>query len=126
MISVAMLLVALGLSWFLLAGFRTGSLTGLERGYLFLSPLPVILALGVPLALTILRVDSNAAPPLSNGLTVAGIWLSGVLVLAGLALVWRRRGRVEGPAGRMAAGIFLAAIPALLTLLVNLLYLLRS
>lgn len=119
MITVAMLLVAVALAWFMLAGFRVGALTVYERIYLLLSPLPVVLSLGIPLAMTVLRLgEGRGERSWSNRLAEGAIWLSGALVLAGLALMWRHGVRNEGREGRLAAGIFLAGIPALLTLAV--------
>ncbi len=126
MITGALLLVALGLSWFMLAGWRTGSLTVLERGYLILSPLPVLGAFGGPLATTVLWTGAAADRLWSNRLTTAGIWLSGALVLAGFALMWRRRARGDTSEGRLGAGLFLAGFPAFLTLVVVAFYALRG
>ena len=122
MIVVALLLVALGLSWFLLAGWNTAALTVLDRVFLVLSPVPVVLTIGAPLAMTVLQAGADFARLWSNRLSVAGIGLSGILLLAGLALVGRRRVRDEAPEGRLWAAIFLAGIPVFLTLLVVLLY----
>ena len=119
---VALLLIALGLSWFMLAGWKAGSLTALERGYLALTPVPVILTVGVPLAMTMLREGGDVARQWSNRVSVVGICLGGVLLLAGGTLVGRRRVREENPAGRLWAGIFLAGIPVFLTLAVVVLY----
>lgn len=122
MITVALLLILLGLSWFLLAGFQVGSLTALERVYLWLSPVPVLLAVGVSIAVTVLRLDSASTRVWSNRLSAAGVWLSVSMILAGLALMGRRHGRGHIREGRLAAGLFLAGIPALLTAIVVLLY----
>ena len=127
MIAVALLLMVLALAWFMLAGFRVGDLTIYERVYLFLSPLPVLMALGIPLAMTALRWGAGRGErSWSNRLTEGGIWLSAALVVSGLALLWRRWSRNEGREGRLAAGIFLAGIPAFLTLAVISLYWLRG
>lgn len=123
MFSVGVLLVALVLSWFLLAGRATGRLTGLERAYLIVSPLPVLLMFGVPLVKQLLR--ANPAQPRGSRLEEVSVGLSAALVLAGLALAWRRWTRGEDRKSRLTAGIFLAGIPAFLALLVVMFYGLR-
>jgi len=124
MIAVGILLVALALSWFLLAGRGTGPLTPLERVYLVVSPLPVLLMFGIPLGRELLRANSVTRPAGSR-LEAVSIGLSAVLVLAGLALTWRRWTRDEDRKSRLTAAIFLSGIPAFLTLLVGLFYGLR-
>lgn len=126
MIAVGVLLVAIALSWFLLAGRAAGPLTGLERIYLVVCPLPVVLMFGVPLALELGRVTPESVRPWSSRLDTASIGLSAVLIAAGLALSWRRWTRGEDRKSRLTAGIFLSGIPALLTLVVGLLFAFRG
>jgi hypothetical protein len=125
MIAVGILLVALALSWFLLAGRGTGPLTPLERVYLVVSPLPVLLMFGIPLALELLRVSPDNARAWNGELDPVSIGLSTALILAGVALTWTRFARGGDRKSRLTAAIFLSGIPAFLTLLVGLFYGLR-
>jgi hypothetical protein len=124
-ISVGILLVALVLSWFLLAGRAAGPLTPLERVYLLVSPLPVLLMFGIPLTLELLRVSAADARAWNGRLDPVATGLSTALILAGVALTWRRFSRGEDRKSRLTAAIFLSGIPAFLTLLVGLFYGLR-
>ncbi len=125
MIAVAVLLIALALSWFILAGGPAGSITRLERIYLLVTPLPILLMFGVSLLIETLRIPADRVRWLTSHLEPAAILLSAGLILAGMALVWRRWARDEGRKNRLVAGIFLAGIPAILAFLVVLMYGLR-
>ena len=121
MVALGLLLVVLALSWYLLAGRGTGSFTIMERVFLALTPLPVILMFAIPLLLDALRLGS-AVGAWKTKLEPASIWASAGLVLSGVVLVWRRFARNADRQGRLTAGIFLAGIPVLLALAVGLLY----
>jgi hypothetical protein len=116
--AVAILLAAFGGVWFMFAGGKAGPLDRLERAYLLVSPLPVAVMFGIPLLPELLHAGGDGV----RFLEPAGLLLSGVLTLAGLVLLWRRWVRGEPRDARLAAGIFLAGIPALLWLTVVLMY----
>ncbi len=125
MIAVALLLVALVLSWFVLAGRTGGAFTIFERIHLALSPLPLVLMFGISLATQLLRIGPDGLGSWTRWLEPASIGLSAVLVVTGIALIWRRWARGEDRKGRLTAATLLAGIPVVLALLVVLFYGLR-
>ena len=115
-------LVAVGLlGVILISQGRTHPLTLPERAYLCLSPLPVLMTFALPAAIAFQSVDPQSRS-WSRWTSNAGLLVSAGLAVAGAALLAWRWGRDDASEQRLVASVALASMPALLSLLVVLLY----
>ena len=117
-IALAAVLLLVGL---MLRGPGGRPLAPPERFYLVTAPLPIVLALVLPSALGWLATGP-AARSWGLRLTAVGGWSSAALVLSGVVLIWRRRSRGLGSDRRLAAGLLLASLPAVLMAMIAVLY----
>jgi cytochrome bd-type quinol oxidase subunit 2 len=121
MIAVIVLVAVALLGAILMRQGRTQPLTLPERAYLCVSPVPVLMAFAVPAAIAFQSLQPESRS-WSNWISNAGLWLSAGLTVAGAALLAWRWGRDDASERRLVAGVALASMPALLGLLVVLLY----
>ncbi|HEY7681409.1 MAG TPA: hypothetical protein VH879_02090 [Gemmatimonadales bacterium] len=122
MIVGVVLLALLAFAVFSLQSWRASALSQVERLYLLMSGVPVILTFLLPAAVSL---RGGAAPTRAwlNGASQAGVALSAAMFVAGLYLLWKRQGRAESMDSRLALAVLLASLPMLLLGVVLLLYL---
>jgi hypothetical protein len=125
MITAITFLIAFLLVVLVVRGTGGGILTAVERAFLLSAPLPVILALLLPASLTMLHAGTVGGRRFAELLSQTGLWLSGGLVLVGAWLLQARRRNGKPRDFRLAVGVLLAALPALLAVIVALLYMAR-
>ena len=106
----------------LMRGSGHGTLERSARLYLWVAPVPALLALVFPGALAILAPGFEKQRLWSLRLNWIGCWLSAALVLIGMFLMVRRSGRKAPGENRLLLGVIVASLPALLVGLVALLY----
>jgi len=96
-------------------------LDAVERWYLGTSPLPAVLALGLPGPASLIG-DTVAARRLGAVLTQAGLWASIALLAIGIGLVVRRTRRSEPVGPVLLFGIVLASLPVVMVSVTALLF----
>ena len=124
MIILVCALLIIALAAVMLGGGSGGALDRVEQLFLWMSPLPTILALVLPGVLALSRPAGTQQVPWYVGLDVAGGILSLVLLIAGVLLLLRRSRRQQPRDSRLSMGLIVAGLPAVLIGLVALLYLL--
>jgi hypothetical protein len=95
----------------------TRSATGVERVYVVLAPLPLALAIVIPLVINLAFGFGKAPRRVVHGLNWAAIALSLGLTLAGLALVGRAMARGERWGSPLGVTVVVAGTPVVLVAL---------
>jgi hypothetical protein len=93
-----------------------------ERLYLFASPVPSVLAFVLPGLLGQVMEGTGSTRTWGLVLAEVGGWLSLAMVVAGVALLWRRRTHGDAWDRRLVVGLVVAALPAFMIGVVALMY----